>query len=187
MVSFRARGLIFGVRRYFCTWWTTSNLSPPILPPFRLKFANQISSAKRARYAISKTPPFFTLAQKLPNLRPVLDFVASRGNNDHVLFFTQTLYNVVINLWRSGKWKLSFTKYPNIHFTMRVYKMVYIHLPKNVYTSGGQLKRDGINVSFGVRATNETMKTNTVPLKSTIKLLPKMKKIFSKFSKFVGF
>ena len=50
-------------------------LSPLILPPFRLKFAKQTWSANRARYAISKTPPFFTLAQKLPNLRPVLDFL----------------------------------------------------------------------------------------------------------------
>ena len=55
--------------------WGITPLSPPILPPFRLKFAKQISSAKRAWYAISKTPPFFTLAQKLPNLRPVLDFL----------------------------------------------------------------------------------------------------------------
>ena len=53
--------------------------------------------------------------------------------------------------------------------------------------SGGQLRRDGKNVSFCVSATTEIMKTNNVPLKSPIKLLPEMKKIFLKCSKFVGF
>ena len=51
---------------------------------------------------------------------------------------------------------------------------------------GGHLKRDGKNVSFCVSATTEIMKTNNVPLKSPIKLLPEMKKIFLKCSKFVG-
>ena len=53
--------------------------------------------------------------------------------------------------------------------------------------SGGQLKRDGKNVSFCVLETIEIMKTNNVPVKSPIKLLPKMKKIFLKCSKFLGF
>ena len=53
--------------------------------------------------------------------------------------------------------------------------------------SGGQLRRTGKNVSFCVSATTEIMKTNNVPLKSPIKLLPEMKKIFLKCSKFVGF
>ena len=43
------------------------------------------------------------------------------------------------------------------------------------------------NVSFCVSATTEIMKTNNIPLKSPIKLLPEMKKIFLKCSKFVGF
>ena len=53
--------------------------------------------------------------------------------------------------------------------------------------SGGQLRWTGKNVSFCVSATTEIMKTNNVPLKSPIKLLPEMKKIFLKCSKFVGF
>ena len=55
------------------------------------------------------------------------------------------------------------------------------------FYSGGHLKRDGKNVSFCVSATTEIMKTNNVPLISPIKLLPEMKKIFLKCSKFVGF
>ena len=46
--------------------------------------------------------------------------------------------------------------------------------------SGGQLKWDGKNVSFCVSTTTEIMKTNNVPLKKPIKLLPEMKKIFLK-------
>ena len=42
--------------------------------------------------------------------------------------------------------------------------------------SGGQLRRTGKKVSFCVSATTEIMKTNYVPLKSPIKLLPEMKK-----------
>ena len=41
---------------------------------------------------------------------------------------------------------------------------------------GGQLKRYGKNVSFCVSATTEIMKTNNVPLKRPITLLPEMKK-----------
>ena len=54
--------------------WGIRGLSPPIFPTSRLKIQKRISSAKRACYAISKTPPFFTLAQIGPNWRPVLDF-----------------------------------------------------------------------------------------------------------------
>ena len=53
--------------------------------------------------------------------------------------------------------------------------------------SGGQLKWDSKNVSFCVSATTKIMKTNNVPLKSPRKLLPEMKNIFLKCSKFVDF
>ena len=42
--------------------------------------------------------------------------------------------------------------------------------------SGGQLRWTGKNVSFCAPATTEIMKTNNVPLKTPIKLLPEMKK-----------
>ena len=53
--------------------------------------------------------------------------------------------------------------------------------------SGGQLRWTGKNVSFCAPATTEIMKTNNVPLKAPIKLLPEMKKKILKFSKFVWF
>ena len=53
------------ILEFWAFQWGTSRLSPPISPTFRLKFPKQTSSAQRACYAISKTPPFFTLAQKL--------------------------------------------------------------------------------------------------------------------------